>query len=172
MLGIFTQVCCAYLYGHLLEYFIHKHLLHNRSKKTKWFFANHFKDHHIVSRRTDVKDPKYQGWFANYLKDFETSKIFFMLIIPLPVALYFPWAYGTIMLSSLSYYVIHRRTHQDPTWARKNYPWHYEHHMGLNQNCNWGVRTDFFDKVFKTRKRYIGTDIKVADRRSNIEIVR
>ena len=52
---------------------------------------------------------------------------------------------------------IHKKSHLDPEWAKKNVPWHYDHHMGPDQNKNFGVRTDFFDRLFGTRREYYGT---------------
>ena len=33
-------------------------------------------------------------------------------------------------------------------------PWHYDHHLGKNQDANWGVTTDWVDRVFGTRIEY------------------
>ena len=34
-------------------------------------------------------------------------------------------------------------------------PWHYDHHMGKNQNANWGVTTDWVDRLAGTRIKYL-----------------
>ena len=61
----------------------------------------------------------------------------------------------------VEYAIIHYRSHQDIFWARQNLPWHYDHHMGPNQNANWGVRYPMFDIIFGTRKIYKGTKKEV-----------
>ncbi len=35
-------------------------------------------------------------------------------------------------------------------------PWHYDHHMGKDQNSNWCVTHPLFDMVLGTRKEYLG----------------
>lgn len=42
----------------------------------------------------------------------------------------------------------------DLEWAKKHVPWHYDHHMGKNQDANWGVTTDWVDKLLGTRIKY------------------
>jgi sterol desaturase/sphingolipid hydroxylase (fatty acid hydroxylase superfamily) len=83
----------------------------------------------------------------------------------LPIA---PFFVGTLWYSSANYYRKHKRSHLDPEWAREHLPWHYDHHMGPNQDANWCVTQPFFDHVFGTRKRYLGTDkaTRDADRRT------
>ena len=43
----------------------------------------------------------------------------------------------------------------DVEWAKKNIPWHYEHHMGNNQDANWGVTNSFWDLLIGTRVKYL-----------------
>ena len=38
------------------------------------------------------------------------------------------------------------------------FPWHYDHHMGPNQNANWCVTRPWMDIVMGTREPYAGTD--------------
>ena len=81
------------------------------------------------------------------------------LAIPLfPVA---PLFVGTIVYASVNYYRVHKRAHRDPVWAREHLPWHYDHHMGPNQDANWCVTKPFFDHVMGTREVYIGTPREV-----------
>jgi len=50
---------------------------------------------------------------------------------------------------------VHRKAHLDTEWGKKNLPWHYDHHMGKNQNANWGVTTDWVDRLAGTRIKYL-----------------
>ena len=52
---------------------------------------------------------------------------------------------------------MHRKSHIDVEWAKKNMPWHYDHHLGLDQDSNFGIRSDIMDRLLYTRKPYIGT---------------
>ena len=66
-----------------------------------------------------------------------------------------PLFYFTLVICGIRYYLIHKKSHLDPKWAKKNVPWHYDHHMGKNQDANWGVTTDWVDRVAGTRMYYI-----------------
>jgi len=48
-----------------------------------------------------------------------------------------------------------------PKWGRYFYPWHWDHHMGKDQDCNWGVTIQWVDKLMGTRKpAYMDYDIR------------
>ena len=38
--------------------------------------------------------------------------------------------------------------------GKQHLPWHYDHHMGRDQNANWCVTHPLFDNVMGTRKIY------------------
>ena len=38
--------------------------------------------------------------------------------------------------------------------GKKYVPWHYDHHMGKNQDANWGVTTDWVDKLAGTKSSH------------------
>ncbi|MEC9070812.1 MAG: hypothetical protein VX938_00475, partial [Myxococcota bacterium] len=85
-----------------------------------------------------------------------------MTHLPLfPVA---PFFTGTLVYSALRYYYVHRKAHLDTDWARENLPWHYDHHMGPDQDANWCVTRPWFDYLMGTRKPYVGTAQEEADR--------
>jgi sterol desaturase/sphingolipid hydroxylase (fatty acid hydroxylase superfamily) len=69
----------------------------------------------------------------------------------LPVAPFFTM---TVYWRAWRYYTIHKRAHLDRNWAKEDLPWHYDHHMGKDQNANWCVTYPWFDHVMGTRKRY------------------
>ena len=84
-----------------------------------------------------------------------------VLIAPLaPVA---PFFVGTVWYSAINYYRQHKRAHLDPAWARANLPWHYDHHMGPEQDANWCVTRPWFDDLLGTRKPYLGTEKATRD---------
>jgi sterol desaturase/sphingolipid hydroxylase (fatty acid hydroxylase superfamily) len=62
------------------------------------------------------------------------------------------------------YYTRHKRAHLDPEWAREHLPWHYDHHLGPDQDQNWCVTFPWFDWVVGTRVKYAGTHREVTDR--------
>ncbi len=154
MVFIILQVLVAWIYSHFLEYFLHKYLLHNPKRK-KWF-KTHFADHHRVSRKLLMIDPKYLSGLR-IQGDPELKGLILLAFLHFPIALFFPYAYFALIVCSLNYWYIHSRSHRDINWSRENTPWHYDHHLGKNQNANWGVRLPMIDYLFGTRVLYKGT---------------
>src|SRR5690606_15024611 len=82
------------------------------------------------------------------------------------VAPLFPVAPGFTMglwYTMGNYYRVHRKAHENPEWARKYLPWHYDHHMGRDQEQNWCVTFPFWDYVMGTRVPYIDTETEKKD---------
>jgi len=46
---------------------------------------------------------------------------------------------------------MHRKSHLDVEWGKKWMPWHWDHHMGRDQNANWGVTLPLWDYALGTR---------------------
>ena len=151
----------GFVYAQLLEWVIHKHLLHKlgKDKKNK-FFAYHFYEHHRNSRNNLFQDEPS-------LK--ETLSIIFLVILHLPTIIISFGLYGGIVVGALRYYYVHRRAHLEPEWCKQHYPWHYAHHMATSQEMNWGVTTDKFDKLFGTRLVYVGTEKETKDTQRRIK---
>jgi len=151
--AICIQILISWIYSHILEYSIHRWWLHNRERK-HWF-KDHFGNHHKLSRKHWMFDYRTHSKI-NPWEDREIKGLLFLAVFHSPVALWFPWAYLVLAYSVVAYYVVHRRCHQDFIWARKNLPWHYDHHIG-NQSMNWGVRLPWVDWIAGTRIKYKGT---------------
>ena len=151
----------GFVYVQLLEWLIHKHLLHGlgKNKKNK-FFSFHFYEHHRTSRSNlFYDDPSLK----------ETLSILLLVILHLPVMFFSLTLYGGITAGALRYYYVHRRAHLEPEWCKENYPWHYAHHMATTQEMNWGVTTDRFDRLFGTRLVYVGTEREKKDTQRRIK---
>ena len=143
-----TQIILAWFYGHILEYFLHKYILHNR--KIRVSFRHHFRNHHKFARKNGFFDNRYEKFFSKN-SFFEVGTLTLLAVLHLPLLPFYPAAYFTLVWSVLMYYVIHRKMHLDPAWARRWTPWHFEHHMGKDQHDWWGVRLPIVDlgvKVF------------------------
>lgn len=147
------------------EWWAHKHVLHGRGKCKGNFWAFHFHEHHSASRRHGMLDEDYlrSPWQWNA----QGKELCALAALALPVAAAFPiapfWSI-TSLFCLLRYYVVHRRAHLDPDWAREHLPWHYDHHLGPDQDCNWGVTAEWFDRWMRTRVVYKGTPREEADR--------
>ena len=147
LLSIFLQVLIAWLYGHVLEYFLHR-VMHDY-KHFPFFFKHHFSGHHKIARQNQMKDKSYINVFTKSSL-FEFLGLSIGLIIHLPILLIFPFAYITLVISVVQYYYLHRKSHIDVEWGKKSMPWHYNHHMGKDQHENWGVRSNVIDQLVKS----------------------
>ena len=154
------------LYANAAEWLIHKHILHGLGRKKSSFWAFHWHDHHRAARRNGHRDEAYEEALRSWnpqAKEALTLAAATAAHLPLlPVA---PFFTATVVYSAVNYYRKHKRSHLDPEWAREYLPWHYDHHMGPNQDANWCVTRPWFDELMGTRQRYVGTLREEKDRR-------
>ncbi len=146
--------------GMFIEWVAHKYLLHNFSKRI--FSYSHFSVHHKNCRKNGNYDPDYEQ-FPPKTMDSGLNEIVLLtsgIVALLPIVLISAWMWVGLVLHALVYYYIHRKCHIDVEWGKKWFPWHYEHHMGKNQNANWGVTNPVFDWLFRTRVRENGRKSK------------
>ena len=148
----------GWLYINASEWFIHKHVLHGLGRSKKSFWAFHWHDHHRESRRRGMADVQYEGklfrkWDAQTK---EATALLAGALVHLPLLPVAPFFTGTVWYRMWRYYHVHKRAHLDPEWAREHLPWHYDHHMGRNQNANWCVTHPFFDNLLGTRREFLG----------------
>ena len=138
----------GWLYGHLFEYLAHRFILHNHKLWLR-FFQAHFSEHHKLTRRHGMIDPKYLMGLSRNLR--EVLILSSIAIIHLPVFFVSVAGYIAILYSLVAYYTIHGLSHSVYGFGRRWVPWHYDHHLGKNPNRNWGVRLPVFDWIFRTR---------------------
>ena len=135
------------------EWFIHKHVLHGLGKNRKSFWSFHWHEHHRESRQNEMYDPQYVRSLLSWspqTKEAAALAVGAVAMLPMfPIA---PFFTGTVLYTMVRYYRIHKRAHIEPGWAKEHLPWHYDHHMGKDQNSNWCVTHPFFDHVLGTRK--------------------
>jgi sterol desaturase/sphingolipid hydroxylase (fatty acid hydroxylase superfamily) len=147
------------------EWAAHKYLLHDRGKDKRSAFAFHFHGHHQSVRRNGMYDPDYEGpvWSTTtQAREAIGLAAIGLLHAPLfPVA---PFYVATTWWCLDHYRRVHKRAHVDPEWGRRHLPWHYDHHMGPNQDRNWCVVWPWFDDLVGTRRRFVGTAKELADR--------
>src|SRR5262252_4671313 len=125
MLGIPIALAVS----NIAEWLIHKHVLHEQGRVKGSFWSFHWHEHHRNARAKEAL-----GLVGMSLA-----------VTPLfPVA---PFFVLTSYYASYRYYRIHKKAHQNPEWAREHVPWHYDHHMGPNQDANWCVTNPWFDRV-------------------------
>jgi hypothetical protein len=135
------------------EWGIHRWVLHGLGRNRRSFWSFHWHEHHRASRQNDMLDPDYHrsafGWHAQGKEALALALGALgalALIVPL-----WPTLGGTLIYSAWDYHRKHKRAHLDPAWAREHLRWHYDHHMGANQNANWCVTHPWFDLLLGTR---------------------
>lgn len=148
------------------EWLAHKYILHGMARKKDSFWAFHWHEHHKESRRNDFYDPHYQrslfsGLHAQSKEALGLAAAGLAVLSLAPVA---PGFTAGFLVGIANYYRVHKKSHNDPEWAKAHLPWHYDHHMGPNQHANWCVTFPLFDYVMGTREPYLGTEREAKDR--------
>lgn len=151
--------------GNAAEWAIHKHLLHGRGQDKRSVWAFHWHEHHRHSRKNGHRDPDYERpWWAATGQRREGLALLGAAAAVAPLLPVAPFFTATLWYCAANYYRVHKRAHLDPDFARDRLPWHYDHHMGPDQNANWCVTRPWFDHVMGTRAPYLGTARAVRDR--------
>ena len=158
------QVVLAFIYTNLVEWLWHKYVFHGMGKKKGGKFSHHWKKHHRTVRKSRGLDLGYNNKIGTFPDP--TLEIVYIIVgalLHLPIAYFFPVFVLGVWIHGAAYYYIHRKSHLDVQWAKKWAPWHYDHHMGRNQDANWCVTFPFWDYIFNSRVYYLGTDDYTID---------
>lgn len=161
MLGFITGL----FYANAFEWVAHKYLLHEEGKKKDSFWRFHWGEHHKLTRQNNFRDVSYERSLLEWNpQSKELAGLVLGGIAHLPLALISPSFVAGIFFSGGYYYYVHKKSHLDPDWGRENLPWHYDHHMGPDQDMNFCVTFPLFDHVMGTRVKYVGTERELEDR--------
>jgi sterol desaturase/sphingolipid hydroxylase (fatty acid hydroxylase superfamily) len=154
------------LYANMGEWIIHKYVLHGLGRDKRSFWSFHWHDHHRNARRNDHVDADYRAdLFTAWNGQSKEAVVLAASVAAIaPLAPVAPFFVSTMIYSAVNYYRKHKRAHLDPAWAREHLPWHYDHHMGPNQDANWCVTRPWFDHLMGTRERYAGTEREQRER--------
>ena len=161
----------GFLYANATEWVAHRFILHGWGKRKDSFWNFHWGEHHRHVRKNGHRDETYlkpllSAWNP---KSKETVALTFGVAAHLPLAPIAPFFVGTVAYSAMRYYRLHRRSHLDIEWAKENLPWHYDHHMGKDQDANWCVTHPFFDIIMGTRRPYLRTVAERQDQMRRIQ---
>jgi hypothetical protein len=156
MLLIGLQVVGGILYANLLEWIIHKYVLHRTGKNKKSYFYFHWYVHHQAARKNNFIDPEYNEYFwkKGLHRKREIVGLFLLGVVHAWIMFVLPWMGASAICWIFVYYFVHKWSHKNPSWGRKWLSWHYDHHMGIDQNKNWCVTLPIWDYVFRTRVKY------------------
>ena len=141
------------LYSNMLEWVLHNKL-HDWGKNKKSIWAFHWRDHH--------KRPRQHQMVDTHATRREVAGLALLAGIHLPLWWISPVFFSTLLYGLSNYYVTHKLCHKNKEWAewsKTHCPWHYDHHMGPDQNANWCVTKPWFDHIMGTRKYYYGTPL-------------
>lgn len=155
MIWILITFMLGIIYANAIEWFIHKYALHNMGKKKGSFFAFHWNSHHQKSRKNGFIDDDYHTpLFKTPVQLKEFGMLIAGILLHLPLLWVLPGFFFGAAVLGLSYFPLHKMSHLDAEWCKKWMPWHYDHHMGRNQDANWCVTFPLFDHVMGTRIKY------------------
>ncbi|MBT6433369.1 MAG: hypothetical protein HOK97_01825 [Deltaproteobacteria bacterium] len=154
------------IYANATEWIFHKYVLHGVGKNRNSFWSFHWHDHHKNSRQHGMLDDQYvEGLFAGWTpQSKEVLALAGGALVHLPLLPVAPFFVGTVFYSGIHYYRVHKKSHLDENWAKKNVPWHWDHHMAPDQDCNWGVTRPWFDHILGTRKVYLNSPEEIESR--------
>jgi len=152
------------LYANAGEWMIHKFVLHGMGRDKGSLWAFHWYEHHREARKNDYVDPNYErSVFGLHAQGREALALAVAAVAHVPLFPVAPFFTSAVWFSIANYYRVHKRSHMDPDWARENLRWHYDHHMGPDQDANWCVTYPWTDWIMGTREPYVGTEREARD---------
>jgi len=146
MILTILQILAGILSASFVEWVVHKHILHELGKKKVSIFSFHWGKHHAAARRNGFLDTSISGR--------EAVGVTSLCAIAFPIWFLLPQMYYVMLIHAAIYYIVHTVAHRYPTFAKKYLRWHYDHHMGKNQNMNWCVVHPLADLIMGTRRKY------------------
>ena len=152
MIEAVAQIIVGYLYETLLEWVIHKYILHGLGKNKNSWFSFHWYSHHKACRKNKNFDSSYNTFLSSSVIK-EITGLCLLAVLHIPLYFVGPYFYFTLLFCTLRYFYVHQKSHLNVDWGKKYFPWHHEHHMGKDQDANWGVTTPLWDVFLGTRKK-------------------
>lgn len=147
--ALFTFIAAA-VFANLMEWVAHKYILHGLGKKKDSWFHHHWV-HHNIARKNDFLDVEYDKKLKSEHVRKEIYGLLGMLFLNSWLLLVWPLFFVFCVGFAALYYYCHSYSHKNVAWAKRWLPWHYDHHMGKNQDANWGVTLPLWDWILKTR---------------------
>lgn len=140
------QLILGLFFGNLVEWVVHKFFLHDLGKKKASLFSFHWGVHHRAARKNGFLDGKVSAR--------EIVGVALLCLLASPILFIFPITYTGMFIHAMVYLVVHNYAHKNPDWCYKHLRWHYDHHMGKDQDKNWCVVHPLADYLLGTRKKY------------------
>jgi sterol desaturase/sphingolipid hydroxylase (fatty acid hydroxylase superfamily) len=168
MLSIIAIVM-GWVYWIIVEYSIHRWAFHKKHLQYDSIFSFHLYEHHIIATKEAMDDHQYQSRSSSRsARRKENILLFIIAAVNAPFVFLSPLFYLSFICSEISYFVIHKKSHTNSEWSRRYLSHHYDHHMGPDSYCNFGVQTDIIDRILGTRKKFYGTKQEAVSRHYSI----
>ena len=116
-------------------------------------FNFHWHSHHKTCRKNNFYDSYYENP-DSFFRCKEKLGLILLVVLHIPTYFISPTFFVAISLYTIYYYKLHRWMHVNVEAGRKRFPWHYDHHMGRDQDKNWGVTHQWMDKLLGSRKSW------------------
>ena len=108
-----VTIILAFVYSHIIEWIMHKHILHGLGKNKNNFWSFHWHNHHKKARKNRFYDEDYlSGWSGPPLK--EKTGLLLLILLHSPLVLVAPVFFTTLVFCAIRYYRIHRYAHLHP----------------------------------------------------------
>ena len=155
---ILCQIIVGQLYATWIEWVIHKYILHGLGKNKNSWFNFHWHSHHKACRKNKNFDENYNTFLSSSVVK-EITGLCLLSAIHMPVYFVMPYLYYTLIFCTVRYFYVHQKSHLNVEWGKAYFPWHHDHHMGRNQDANWGVTTALWDVILGTREKQLTNKI-------------
>jgi len=142
---VLLKILLGLVMANLYEWFIHKYVLHVLGKRKGNFWKFHWSEHHNTCRQNNNHDTKVYGK--------EIVALLLLVLLHLPLYYVDPIILTTVVVYAILYYTLHRYSHLRPEWGKKHMRWHWDHHMGKDQDRNWCILFPLADYIFGTRQK-------------------
>ena len=142
-----------------VEWAVHRYIFHGLGRKKGSRFAFHWREHHRACRKVEMRDDAYVHGSLFDLSNGHAREVWTITVACIsftPGLLVAPGLVVGAIYGGWRYHWCHRQCHLDPAWGKEKMRWHYDHHMAPNQDTNWGVSNEWFDKWMGTRTPWTG----------------
>jgi len=127
------------IYANLMEWILHKYILHRMGKNKYSMFHFHIEHHSVCTFNSMADSPSV----------YEAFYLFLLSLIHVWLLYFSTWLFLGALSGCILYWGIHTKAHLDVDWMIKWIPWHYTHHS-MYTNANWCVTYPLWDIIFRT----------------------
>lgn len=147
------------IFAAAMEWSVHRYVFHVLGKRKSSPFAFHWKEHHRACRRIEMRDDAYVHGSLFDSSNGHAREVWAIVVsclLMVPALGFVPGLVLGAWYGGWRYHWCHRQSHLDIEWCKQHLRWHYDHHMAPNQDTNWGVSNEWFDKWMGTRVPWDG----------------